>query len=77
MLESVSPTISSPWVNTFNRRRLTSHNVGMDSGMDYFLAKPIKRLALKQVLSTYCSTIPEENENNPPDNAPTNGATPS
>ncbi|KAI9771093.1 MAG: Histidine kinase [Geoglossum simile] len=49
----------------------------MESGMNYFLAKPIKRLALKQVLNTYCSTIPEENENNPPGNALTNGKTPS
>lgn len=30
------------------------------SGMDYFLAKPIKRPALKQVLKKYCTTIPEE-----------------
>ncbi|KAI9836717.1 MAG: Histidine kinase [Sclerophora amabilis] len=34
----------------------------MDSGMNYFLAKPIKRPALKQVLKTYCATIPEEAE---------------
>ncbi|KAI9776094.1 MAG: Histidine kinase [Geoglossum umbratile] len=47
----------------------------MESGMNYFLAKPIKRLALRQVLNTYCSTIIEENENNPQDNASTNGAT--
>jgi len=32
----------------------------MASGMDYFLAKPIKRPALKQVLKKYCATIPEE-----------------
>ncbi|KAI9761302.1 MAG: hypothetical protein M4579_001092 [Chaenotheca gracillima] len=35
---------------------------GLASGMDYFLAKPIRRPALKQVLKTYCTTIPEENE---------------
>ncbi len=32
----------------------------MASGMDYFLAKPIKRPALKHVLKKYCATIPEE-----------------
>lgn len=32
----------------------------MDSGMDYFLSKPIRRPALKQVLKKYCTTIPEE-----------------
>jgi osomolarity two-component system, sensor histidine kinase SLN1 len=32
----------------------------MASGMDYFLAKPIRRPALKQVLKKYCTTIPEE-----------------
>ena len=35
----------------------------MASGMDYFLAKPIRRPALKQVLKKYCATIPEEEEN--------------
>ena len=34
----------------------------MDSGMDYFLPKPIKRPALKQVLKRYCATIPEDPE---------------
>lgn len=34
----------------------------MASGMDYFLAKPIRRPALKQVLKKYCATIPEEEE---------------
>ena len=34
----------------------------MDSGMDYFLPKPIKRPALKQVLKRYCATIPESDE---------------
>ena len=34
----------------------------IDSGMDYFLPKPIKRPALKQVLKRYCTTIPEEKE---------------
>lgn len=32
----------------------------LDSGMDYFLAKPIRRPALKLVLRTYCATISEE-----------------
>ena len=32
----------------------------MDSGMDFFLPKPIRRPALKQVLRKYCPTIPEE-----------------
>jgi YesN/AraC family two-component response regulator len=56
-------------------RPLTNFNAGMESGMNHFLAKPIKRLALKQVLNTYCSTILEETENNPPDNAPTDNTT--
>ncbi|KAI9719312.1 MAG: hypothetical protein M1812_003642 [Candelaria pacifica] len=34
----------------------------MDSGMNYFLSKPIRRPALKQVLKTYCATIPEAEE---------------
>ena len=34
----------------------------MDSGMDYFLPKPIRRPALKQVLKRYCPTIPEASE---------------
>ena len=36
----------------------------MDSGMDYFLPKPIRRPALKQVLKRYCPTIPEASEEN-------------
>jgi len=32
----------------------------MASGMNYFLSKPIRRPALKQVLKKYCATIPEE-----------------
>lgn len=32
----------------------------LSSGMDYFLPKPIRRPALKQVLKKYCATIPEE-----------------
>ncbi|KAF2661971.1 hypothetical protein K491DRAFT_700663 [Lophiostoma macrostomum CBS 122681] len=41
----------------------------MDSGMDFFLSKPIRRPALKHVLKTYCAPIPEENEaaTTPPD----------
>ena len=31
----------------------------LDSGMDFFLPKPIRRPALKQVLKRYCATIPE------------------
>ncbi|KAF2730730.1 putative histidine kinase HHK5p [Polyplosphaeria fusca] len=31
-----------------------------DSGMDFFLSKPIRRPQLKQVLKTYCPPIPEE-----------------
>ena len=34
----------------------------MESGMDYFLPKPIRRPALKQVLKRYCATIPETEE---------------
>ena len=34
----------------------------MDSGMDFFLPKPIRRPALKQVLKRYCPTIPEVEE---------------
>lgn len=34
----------------------------IDSGMDFFLPKPIKRPALKQVLKRYCATIPEAAE---------------
>lgn len=32
----------------------------LDSGMNYFLSKPIRRPALKKVLKEYCSTIQEE-----------------
>lgn len=41
----------------------------IDSGMDFFLPKPIRRPALKQVLKRYCATIPEaaeEPERTPP-----------
>ena len=38
----------------------------LDSGMDYFLPKPIRRPALKNVLRKYCATIPEETDNTPP-----------
>lgn len=34
----------------------------MDSGMDFFLPKPIRRPALKQVLKRCCTTIPESEE---------------
>ncbi|EMD59694.1 hypothetical protein COCSADRAFT_252791 [Bipolaris sorokiniana ND90Pr] len=38
----------------------------LESGMDFFLSKPIRRPALKHVLKTYCQTIPEEAETTPP-----------
>lgn len=38
----------------------------MDSGMDFFLPKPIRRPALKQVLKRYCATIPEAAEEHDP-----------
>ncbi|KAI9816982.1 MAG: Histidine kinase [Thelocarpon impressellum] len=41
----------------------------MDSGMNYFLSKPIRRPALKQVLKNYCATIPEEGESGPAEKA--------
>ncbi|SMR41854.1 unnamed protein product [Zymoseptoria tritici ST99CH_1E4] len=34
----------------------------LDSGMNYFLSKPIRRPQLKKVLREYCAPIPEENE---------------
>ena len=34
----------------------------MESGMNHFLSKPIRRPQLKKVLKQYCSPIPEENE---------------
>ena len=34
----------------------------LDSGMNYFLPKPIRRPALKQVLKRYCATIEEAAE---------------
>lgn len=34
----------------------------MESGMNYFLSKPIRRPALKKVLKEYCAPIPEVNE---------------
>ena len=36
-----------------------------DSGMDDFLAKPIKRPELKKVLKQFCATIPEALEEPP------------
>ncbi|KAK3672775.1 Histidine kinase osmosensor [Recurvomyces mirabilis] len=38
-----------------------------DSGMNYFLSKPIRRPQLKKVLKEYCAPIPEENEDTPPE----------
>ncbi|KAF2017674.1 putative histidine kinase HHK5p [Aaosphaeria arxii CBS 175.79] len=44
----------------------------LDSGMDFFLSKPIRRPALKHVLKTYCPPIPEEDgETTPPLENPT------
>ena len=34
----------------------------LESGMDFFLPKPIRRPQLKQVLKKYCATIPEADE---------------
>lgn len=54
----------------------------LDSGMDFFLPKPIRRPALKHVLKKYCATIPEVEEAEPQsptkteileENHPTNG----
>lgn len=42
----------------------------MDSGMDFFLPKPIRRPALKQVLKRYCATIPEAAEESEKDGWP-------
>ena len=38
----------------------------LDSGMNYFLAKPIRRPQLKKVLKEYCAPIPEESEDPTP-----------
>ena len=45
----------------------------MDSGMDFFLPKPIRRPQLKQVLKRYCATIPEaaEESEKPEEKPPT------
>ena len=37
-----------------------------ESGMNEFLAKPIKRPELKKVLRQFCATIPEAPEESPP-----------
>jgi osomolarity two-component system, sensor histidine kinase SLN1 len=34
----------------------------LDSGMNFFLPKPIRRPQLKQVLKKYCATIPEADD---------------
>ncbi|KAK3710725.1 Histidine kinase osmosensor [Vermiconidia calcicola] len=41
----------------------------LDSGMNYFLSKPIRRPQLKKVLKEYCAPIPEENEETTPPGA--------
>ncbi|KAF2170020.1 hypothetical protein M409DRAFT_64403 [Zasmidium cellare ATCC 36951] len=38
----------------------------LDSGMNYFLSKPIRRPQLKKVLKEYCAPIPEETEDATP-----------
>ncbi|KAG9188074.1 osomolarity two-component system, sensor histidine kinase SLN1 [Alternaria panax] len=43
----------------------------LESGMDFFLSKPIRRPALKHVLKTYCPTIPEEESDTTPPNTAT------
>lgn len=40
----------------------TNEQECMNSGMDFFMAKPIRRPALKQVLKTYCAPIQEDDE---------------
>ncbi|WPH00449.1 Hypothetical protein R9X50_00327800 [Acrodontium crateriforme] len=50
----------------------------MDSGMNYFLSKPIRRPQLKKVLKEYCAPIPEENEDlTPPPTTDTSPILPS
>ncbi|KAI7319633.1 hypothetical protein KC315_g9670 [Hortaea werneckii] len=46
----------------------------MDSGMNYFLSKPIRRPQLKKVLKEYCAPIPEENEDSEDRTAPRRGS---
>jgi osomolarity two-component system, sensor histidine kinase SLN1 len=45
----------------------------MESGMNFFLPKPIRRPALKQVLKRYCATIPESDEPESPPLGKKNG----
>lgn len=42
----------------------------LDSGMNYFLAKPIRRPALKHVLRTYCAPISEDEGQEEPPSGP-------
>ena len=44
----------------------------IDSGMNFFLPKPIRRPALRQVLKRYCATIPEAAEEADKDAGPSN-----
>ncbi|KAK0267684.1 Histidine kinase osmosensor [Friedmanniomyces endolithicus] len=46
-----------------------------DSGMNYFLSKPIRRPQLKKVLKEYCAPIPEEDEVTPPEPIQSGGNT--
>ncbi|KAK1091938.1 Histidine kinase osmosensor [Friedmanniomyces endolithicus] len=46
-----------------------------DSGMNYFLSKPIRRPQLKKVLKEYCAPIPEEDEVTPPEPVQSGGNT--
>ncbi|KAK5016921.1 Histidine kinase osmosensor, partial [Cryomyces antarcticus] len=47
----------------------------LDSGMNYFLSKPIRRPALKKVLKEYCQPIPEVDENGSTPEKEKDGAT--
>ncbi|KAK5284860.1 Histidine kinase osmosensor [Cryomyces antarcticus] len=47
----------------------------LDSGMNYFLSKPIRRPALKKVLKEYCQPILEVDENGSTPEKEKNGAT--
>lgn len=48
----------------------------LDSGMNFFLSKPIRRPALKHVLKTYCAPIPEEEGESPNDRPPSRPLSP-
>lgn len=60
---SVVTTIRFPPTDLFSQYA-EEQNVKecLDSGMNFFLSKPIRRPALKHVLKTYCPPIPEEED---------------